>query len=280
MAEVNIHDNIHNVNMEGCHALGYAGMLQRIFEPNSMRIISISVYILAFGALAACSEGGTLPEGSRSSQSLTEFCEGSGFEVKTVDVNNDKRPDIRHMYEGNKERCVQYDMNYDGKIDVSRSFDKDGRSPLREEHDFDFDGKLDQITYYKNGQLVHKELDTNFDNTIDVWVWCSGKAVTKANRARHHYGRVDTWEFYQAGQLRGIAYDDNNDSRPEKWEVYRNGQVVTVKEDTNDDGKPDRSEPFPAESAGQAEEPVSCDGTPFVEPEPSPAAPATKGATP
>ena len=57
-------------------------------------------------SLAACggaSEGAgvgeqsTVPEGSRGDETVREQCVGEGAAVSAVDVNNDGRPDIRHV---------------------------------------------------------------------------------------------------------------------------------------------------------------------------------------
>ena len=64
----------------------------------------------------------------------------------------------------------------------------DGETPVREEHDFDFDGRLDQITYFENGQRVRLELDTNFDERTDTWLWCENGRVSRAERDRLRHG--------------------------------------------------------------------------------------------
>lgn len=51
--------------------------------------------------------GGTtdVPQGSRGDDAVREQCEGSGYRVQAVDVNNDGRPDIRHVFDGDRRRC-------------------------------------------------------------------------------------------------------------------------------------------------------------------------------
>jgi hypothetical protein len=101
---------------------------------------------LLLGGAAGCGGGPTAvadgPTGSRDTAeeaAVREQCEPEGRRVEAVDVNNDGTPDIRHVYEGSTERCAQFDMNFDGIVDVTRFFAPDGRSVVREEHDFDFD---------------------------------------------------------------------------------------------------------------------------------------------
>ena len=102
-------------------------------------------------------------------------------------------------------------MNFDGKFDVERFYEADGVRVAHERHDFDFDGRLDQLSFYREGELVRKELDTNFDNTIDTWLWCSGGWVVKAERDRQRDGRADVWESYTQGIMVEAEYDENND---------------------------------------------------------------------
>ena len=144
--------------------------------------------VLVSLAAAACGRGGstasTLPSGSRG-EALA--CEGN--RVESTDVNEDGRADIEQVQRGGRPYCMRADMNFDGMIDVVRFYESDGVSVAQERHDFDFDGQLDQLSFYQDGKLVRKELDTNFDNTIDTWLWCDGGWVVKAERDRQRDGK-------------------------------------------------------------------------------------------
>ncbi len=152
-------------------------------------------------------------------------------------------------------------MNFDGMVDVTRFFAPDGTAVVREEHDFDFDGRLDQISYYEAGAVVRTELDTNFDNVIDTWLWCSRTGMLeRSERDRRHNGRADTWEQFDEGVITEARYDENNDGNPDRWEVFTTGVLTQVRRDSNADGEADQSEDVPAETAGSAEPALSCDG--------------------
>ncbi|MBK8169563.1 MAG: hypothetical protein IPK60_04375 [Sandaracinaceae bacterium] len=241
----------------------------------SKRSILLSLCTLAgFGALTVAPGCGSSSEvanqetlsGSRGDATVREQCNPDNGEVRSVDVNGDGTPDLRHVFQNGVERCAILDMNYDGRVDITRFFGPDGRTVIREEDDYDFDGRMDEIRYFENGRLVNKEIDTNFDNAIDTWVWCTGAEVTRAERDRHHRGRPDQWESYERGRLLRVAYDDNRDGRPDRWENYRAGRPYQVQVDTNGDGQPDpqHNESIDEESAGPLDEPVSCDGTPVA----------------
>jgi hypothetical protein len=240
--------------------------------------------ISGLGLMSGCggpTAAGDAPLGSRGDARVRQQCNPEGRRVREVDVNNDGEPDIRHVYEGDREVCIQFDMNFDGLVDVTRFFGPDG-SIVQEEHDFDFDGRIDQISYFEGGRLVRKELDTNFNNRIDTWVWCDGALVERQERDRHHTGRVDTWEFFERGVLREARYDDNNDGQPERWELFQAGRLFEIRRDTNLDGEADQREEIPRESAGERETALTCDGSapPAPEPEPSAGGEAPAAPTP
>jgi hypothetical protein len=230
-----------------------------------------SKWMATFVFFVACNRGeqaGTTSAGSRSEpQPITRKPCNDGT-PQTVDVNNDGRPDITHRVDGGKRVCSEVDLNFDGRADLGRFYDKDGKTIGFEQHDYDFDGKVDDSVFYKAGQVERKELDTNFDGLVDTWLWCKGPLVANAERARRKPGRVDTWETYENGALAEVKYDENNDGVVEKWDTYKNGALFQTKFDTNMDGKPDRTDDAEADS-DDTDERVSCDGS-KLPPEPTP----------
>lgn len=230
---------------------------------------------------AACNKGGsdgtTTAEQRRTQPQPLVAKDCSGGDAQGVDVNSDGKPDITHHVRGGKRVCSVMDLNFDGRADLLRFYADDGQSLKLEQHDYDFDGRIDDQVFYKSGQVTQKELDTNFDGLIDTWMWCKGPLVEKAERARRKPGRVDTWETYAKGMLAEIQYDENGDGRVEKWETFQQGSLVEVKLDTTGDGKPDRTDPAGAASSDQRDKQVSCDGSPLPSPE-EPQFPAGTGA--
>lgn len=225
---------------------------------------------------AGCGGGPTSvangPTGSRDSAeeaAVREQCEPTGRRVVATDVNNDGTPDIRHVYEGSLERCAQFDMNFDAIVDVTRFFGPDGHTVVREEHDFDFDGRLDQVSYYEGGVITRAELDTNFDNEFDTWLWCEGNLMHRSERDRRHRGRADTWEYFTDGVITEARYDNNNDGDPDRWEMFEGGRLTEVRQ--MHEGEI-RSEMIPEEARGSAEDPLTCDGS-VAERRPAPTPP-------
>lgn len=197
-------------------------------------------------------------EGSRGDETVREQCNVSGAEIITSDVNGDGTPDVRHVSVDGRRRCSEYDFDFRAPPDLTRFYAEDGTTIIREEHDLDFDQRLDQILYFENGELVRKELDTNFNNRIDTWMWCENGRASRSERDRRNDGEVDTWEAYENGLLTEASYDDNGDSLPEKWEIFSEGRLTEIRHDTDRDGEPDRAEEIPADSAGLPEEPIGC----------------------
>lgn len=198
---------------------------------------------------------------------------GSG-QARAVDANGDGRPEIKHYLEGSREVCTEYDLNYDGHIDVVRLFAADGKV-AREEHDYDFDGHVDEVTEFEAGRVATKELDTNFDHFIDTRYWCDGALFLRGERSRNGQARPDMWELYEAGRLREVGYDDDADGAPERWEVFRAGQLSKIRYDNDHDGRPDGEEDVRSEGMPR-DEAITCDGSPAnllpADPDAAPAA--------
>jgi hypothetical protein len=230
---------------------------------------------------ASCNKGGsdgtTSAEERRTEPQPLVAKDCSGGDTKEVDVNSDGKPDITHHVRGGKRLCSVMDLNFDGRGDLLRFYADDGEALKLEQHDYDFDGRIDDQIFYKAGTVSQKELDTNFDGLIDTWMWCKGPLVEKAERARRKPGRVDTWETYSKGMLAEIQYDENADGRVEKWESFQDGSLTEVRLDTTGDGKADRTDPAGSASSDQRDKQVSCDGTALPAESDAPKFPAGDG---
>src|SRR5688500_122647 len=230
---------------------------------------SLSLIVPATCSLIGTACGGSTPpakvpeisrvEAREATPLARKACKGDGDEA--VDIGGNGKAAVRHARSGGKEVCAELDLNLDGRVDLMRKRGANGQIEL-EQHDLDFDGRLDQEAFFENGALVRKELDTNFDRWIDTWVFCDGAFIAKLERDRHRVGKVDTWEEYAKGQLTRVRYDDDADGRVERWELYRDGKLYEISYDPNTDGVPDRTQTDMPES-GVGVEPVSCNGFPL-----------------
>lgn len=149
-------------------------------------------------------------------------------EMSEYDTSGDTEPDVRKVFlvtgEGvNRSHtliCRETDLDGDGVKDVVRYYDDEGR-PTLEESDRNFDGRIDQHTYFEEGHIARLEIDANGD------------------------GRVDHKIFYEHGHPIRAERDVSGRSTPEqwvpdRWEYYDHGRVVRVGSDLDGDGQVDR----------------------------------------
>lgn len=144
-----------------------------------------------------------------------EACVGSGGEETQLSVGADRSVPVVEVRRGGTLFCRETDANFDGRVDITRFFDDQGRV-RRVEDDYDFDGKLDVVATYRDGTIVSDILDTNFD------------------------GRTDTWRDYENGRLVRGQRDSNSDGVVDLWEDFdERGNVARTRVDANGDGRPD-----------------------------------------
>lgn len=142
-------------------------------------------------------------------------CIGSGGDVQQVDVNNDSRADVRTVVRNGRPFCRETDANFDGRVDIVRFFDEQGRE-VRVEDDYDFDGKIDVVQEFANGVIRADVMDTNFDGRTDTWRDYEAGRIAVLRRDRNNDGRVDMWEYYDAGgRMAREAFDNDGDGQPD-----------------------------------------------------------------
>jgi hypothetical protein len=144
-----------------------------------------------------------------------EQCVAGGGETVQHSVGNDRPTPVVEVRRGGRLYCRETDANFDGRVDITRFFDDQGRV-TRVEDDYDFDGKLDVVATYREGTIVSDVLDTNFDGRTDTWRVYEGGRLTRAQRDANSDGIVDMWEEFDA---RGVATrtltDTNGDGLPD-----------------------------------------------------------------
>jgi hypothetical protein len=188
---------------------------------------------LAAGVLAGCAGGKSAERGSgaegadAASRTESEAIqpERSGDErVAEQDVNGDRKPDVWTYTvpdanspgtDGNRRVRQELDLNWDGRVDLTRYFDANG-DQTRETLDLDYDGKVDATYFFEKGVNTRRERDVNGD------------------------GRPDSFTFYERGALVRKERDTNSDGKVDYWEYWENGQVDRIGEDLDGDGTVDR----------------------------------------
>ncbi len=226
---------------------------------------------LAAGVLAqagALGCGGAKPKDVQSGEVFRDlrelYCDSAGNEMVSVDGNGDGRVDIRQYMRDGVLRCATYDLNHNGRIDMTQIYDENGTTLLQSVYDFDFDGRPDQLTYYSGGKARQHHLDTDFDRVIDTWITCDEDGwVSGIERQRQRGpGGRDTFEVYERGVLTAASYDTNRSGAVDRWEVYEGGRLVKVRFDDNGDGQVDREDEVEASKAVSVMKPFACESSP------------------
>jgi len=149
-------------------------------------------------------------------------------EVTEYDTSGDATPDVRKVFlrvgDGALARlvlvCREADLNGDGVKDLIRYYSDEGR-PLREEADRDFNGQMDQVTYFQDGQIMRQEFDSQADGKVDGKIYFEGGKPLRAERDLKGRSTAAKWQ-------------------PDRWEYYEEGRMVRMGTDLDGDGKVDR----------------------------------------
>ncbi|MBI5516299.1 MAG: hypothetical protein HY909_21115 [Deltaproteobacteria bacterium] len=193
------------------------------------------------------------PQEPRAEPMPHEECASRGGDITPMDVNNDGQADIRTVMEGGRAVCRESDLNFDGRVDVVRWMDANGRT-TRVEDDYDFDGRVDAVITYADGEPRTDVLDTNFDGRTDTWREYRGGRVVELRRDADGDGAVDTWErFDDTGRLTYAAMDNNHDGHPDE-EPDAGAAAPGPGTGAGDGGA--ASPPAPAPPAGQSPAPT------------------------
>lgn len=151
-------------------------------------------------------------------------------EVSEYDTSGDDRPDVRKVFleVGNPPLqrlvliCREADLNGDGTKDIVRYYDDEGR-PTREEADRNFDGSMDDSTFFENGRVVREELDGNYDGKIDTKIFYDHGQPARAERdmsgrSTTDRWRADRWEYYESGRMVRMGTDVDGDGTVDRWD--------------------------------------------------------------
>lgn len=126
---------------------------------------------------------------------VTVVCSGN---AEASDENEDGKPDQWIEELGDDQFRITKDRNYDGVVDYSLMYHRDGYK-VYEELDFNYDGVMDDFYFYAAGVLDYRTVDTNYDGKIDLWVFLTeGVYVSKIERDLNHDGEIDYVKDYGA----------------------------------------------------------------------------------
>ena len=193
---------------------------------------SLALAILLVAACGGRNKGDTTAnkQASGEAEASTGPCGAADgrHEVSEYDTSGDELPDVRKLFlrlgEGALARlvlvCRESDLNADGQKDVIRYYTDEGR-PLREEADRNFDGNMDEITFFQEGQILRQEFDTQGDGKVDTKIFFDAGKPLRAERDLAARSTAERWQ-------------------PDRWEYYEEGRVVRMGTDIDGDGKVDR----------------------------------------
>ena len=155
---------------------------------------------------------------------------GPQYEVSEYDTSGDDIPDVRKVFltvgSGRLARlvlvCREADLNGDGVKDVVRFYTDEGR-PRSEESDRDFNGAMDQVTYFEHGRVARVEQDTNGDGRVDTKIFYEAGVPSRserdlAGRSTAENWQPDRWEYYEDGRLVRMGTDIDGDGRVDVWD--------------------------------------------------------------
>ena len=94
------------------------------------------------------------------------------------------------------DECLLLDRDEDGVPDYAVQINDRGYK-LREAVDFNGDGLMDDFYFYENDVLQRQEIDSNFDQRIDIWIHLRrGVYISMWERDRDYDGVIDSRETY------------------------------------------------------------------------------------
>jgi hypothetical protein len=168
-------------------------------------------------------QGGGAASGGRAAPDAA-----SGETLTTYDLNHDGKPDA-WVYSvkdaSGKDQVVrkEKDLNGDGKTDVWEFYGADG-SLSKLVYDMDFDGKPDVTLHYEKDQLVRKEYGFGFDGLPHSFNFYEKGKLVRKERDANGDGKIDYWEYWENGEIDRIGVDVDADGQVDKWELRRSAQ--------------------------------------------------------
>jgi hypothetical protein len=116
------------------------------------------------------------------------------------DDDGDGRSDRWEVATGEGTTKSFADTSGDGQFDYILEYDEAGLKKY-EALDFNRDGVIDDHYYYARDILKRREIDTNYDGEVDVWVYLKeGIYVERYQRDTDFDGKVDLEKNFGGGE--------------------------------------------------------------------------------
>ena len=184
--------------------------------------------------VAACGDSDSKPKTDvQPEASLVAVEVTEDHETEHYDLNGDGKPDVSKVYSkvagapgAPKKRVLartDLDVNFDAKVDMRQFFNNDGVM-LREEMDLDFDGKTDAVDHYLEGAIIRREIFLNFNEKPSIWKFYEEGRLVRKERDESGDGKPDTFEYYEGDQIVRVGFDRNGDGKPDYYEEANTGK--------------------------------------------------------
>ncbi len=142
---------------------------------------------------------------------------------------DDKPPTIRHP------KIIQYDRDYDDRIDRRENYDAQGKLK-KAETDTNGDGRFDEIVEYQDGVPQRASKDLNADMTADVLLrYDDGGKLVRTENDTDFDGHIDQWVYYVDGVPKRAEKDSNGNGKADIFQTFDESGQLTGQE-THYDG--------------------------------------------
>jgi hypothetical protein len=223
------------------------------------KLFQMALCVVALASLGGCKgkKGETTPKNTASGEFVIPkvdptLCDTNGKNVVTSDLNKDNQPDVWRLYRVEDEggtkiefmTCKQVDFNHDGSKDWVVAYNRKG-NPLFEKNDLNYDGKFDLSATFdtKTTHVAEIERDIDFDGRFDVKeIYDTRGGLSNIRRDRNGDNQPDQWEQYKETILIAILYDDDFDGRVDRREEIPGATPKVVMPTTQDPTMPASSQ--------------------------------------
>ncbi|MBN1649592.1 MAG: hypothetical protein JW874_16255 [Spirochaetales bacterium] len=131
---------------------------------------------------------------------LSLICVLFTAQVMATSLNGNENIDSWNSEVAGQIRELTSDENGDGIADYILYYTSKGQK-IAEKMDFNKDGIMDDFYFYINGVLKFRQIDSNFDKKVDIWVYINrGVYIGKYERDTDFDGTVDFVRDYDKGR--------------------------------------------------------------------------------
>lgn len=202
-------------------------MQSRALSAPLIPALLVASMLVASGGLVACGGSDKKDEEGVSAEASLVAVEITGEgEVESYDLNGDLKPDMQSVYT----------LKGGPKVPAAQKT----RLLARKELDVNFDGTMDVKQFFNEaGIMVRESMDLDFDGKVDAVDYYQEGAKYKREMYTNFVERPSIWKYYDQGRVVRKERDDNVDGKPDTFEYYEEGKLARVGFDRNGDGKPD-----------------------------------------